>query len=791
MFTEQPVILSSQSSAGEEAPGDSSGPDHSPRKIILSVALALAIIIFLIAIFFIAKKYWPTRPNSGNRGSVATTTAATSSTPATLPSLSPAPDATTTAATSSLADLAVEYLTFANFYKAPDNSLTPKINDYNLPLDVKVEVMNYYDISRKLSLDSGLDNLDNWGFTTISNPWPQQAPDFYSLYGTLNNNQIPLLITSDFLIYNYQNILKKSFKDIEANVFYDNVWDINQTLYTTAKNRYEARLAQIGNVNDSVLEGERLETAFYAVALELLKPTTDQVSFASSQDSSALFTKTESNRFYFVVPPYLHDDVLAEEKLIRSASASQVKSPVLLYPRNYQDFAVPADYAADAKLNNFYLTTKWLNSVFPINYQSKDCPACLLDKADWRINLTAASLISQDFSLSPDLKNKWARIYKIMSFFKGLRDDLNYVNYRDSLTALFGKDYDISTLFDDHNKQADANLAKLQAKLLSYNFPEISGGLVKSDPTVQPQLGFKMLAEAYWPNNYIFSRLTSPVVGAYLGTSPSSTNITVCPTKAGGSFNRCNGFALDAINLFYPVGGNGYFQENTDYLNYGTTAAKLRDEIVQANVDHVNNYWTTLVSLKAFLSMDKNNLPLFAYSSAWQDKSLKTAVAAWINLQLPADTFSSAYLPGQNISNLVQLNQNSYVEPNLDLINELLANNNMLLQMFSTLRLNTEVPVALQNIKNFSDRLLSVRQIVQKELTGQALTADDNNLVTEFVKQFTVSPATGKQLSLTLPHQKTVLTEDLSQLKLLVLIHQEGANKVFSVGPVWNYQERH
>ena len=45
------------------------------------------------------------------------------------------------------------------------------------------------------------------------------------------------------------------------------------------------------------------------------------------------------------------------------------KSPVLLYQRNYQDFKVPNEYKFHAKLYNFYLTTKWLSSNFPLYYQ--------------------------------------------------------------------------------------------------------------------------------------------------------------------------------------------------------------------------------------------------------------------------------------------------------------------------------------------------------------------------------------------------------------------------------------
>jgi hypothetical protein len=802
MPSDQAIILSAELAPDNQPAGDESNsapePPRSPlRKMILLGALVVALLLLGLVIFLVAKKYWPgaTSPAAPNNQSAATTTASgagagvSSGTPAVLPDFNQPATATTTVATSSAADLAVEYLSFADFYQAPDNRFSAKINDYKLPLNVKIDVMNYYDVSRKLDLDSGLADLNNNGFALLDNPWDKETPGFYGAYAGLQDKQLPLLLTSDFLVYSYQNALKQAFKDIEANVFYDNLWDINKSLYAKARDRYEARLAAIGDVNDSILEGERLEAAFFAMALELLKPASDQTVSSAAAAAGTAFSPSEAARFSFVMPPYLRDDVLAEVKLIREGKKDKTKSPVLLYNRNYTEFSVPADYRGSAKLNNFYLTAKWLNSVFPLSYRDKDCVDCLLDAADWRVNMTAAAFMAQDFSTLPELPSKWARIYKLMSFFKGLRADLNYVHYRDSLAALFGRDYKVEELFSDKNKAAAANLEKLRQKLLTYNFPEISGGLARNDASAKPRLGFKILAEEYWPNNYIFSRLTAPSVGAYLATTTAPDNVTACVNQQTKAVNRCYGLALDAVNLVYPIVDNGYFTENTNYLNYGQKAQGLRSELNKTDIWHLNNYWAVLNFIKAGLTADKNNLPFYARSAAGRDRALNMAAGAWVNLQLPGDKLIVPAV-AKNASSSALADENSYVEPNLDLINELLADDNMLLGMFSALQLDAEVRLAWQSLKDFSADLMSLKTMMVKELSGEDLSAADSATINRLAGQWQVaSPPPAKQLHLKSPAQTKGWQEDLSGLKLLILVHQSGGSPVFAAGPVWDYQE--
>ena len=765
--------------------GASFGKSNSNKKMFFIGAIVIVFFLVCFGIIFGIKTFSQKKVINKVKSTVPVVGVTTS----TLPEMKLPSDSTTTEATTTFSNIAVEYLTFSNFYKQPNNTIEAKFKDYELPLNVKIDVSNYYGLSRKLNIDPAIDNLNNYGFATIANPWEKEASGFYSVYSNLEKNQVPVLITSDFILYYYQTISKQIYKDIEENIFYDNLWSINKDLYESAKKRYEARLASIGDINDSILEGERLETAFFAVALELMKPTVNQVAPKDKLPDATKFSAYDANYFYFVTPPYLRDDVLKEVKLIRNSS-EKTKSPVMLYSRDYKDFVVPSDYRSKAKLNNFYLTTKWLNSVFPLNYRDKSCPSCLLDKEDWRLNMIAASFISHDFSDSPELKNKWARIYKVMSYFNPLRDDLNYVSYRDALKSLFGENYDIAGLFDDGNKDAKNNLQKLQSKLNDLSFSPFLGAIDKNDSSVNYRRGLKVSVETYSPTDYIFNRLSYPSVDAYQATNLKlNNNVTSC--KINNVDRRCNGFSLDIVNLLQPIYENNYFTENTSYLNYSKEMSSLKDKFNKDTVWHTDNYWSNLSALSAYLNIDKTKQPLFSHSMAWRDQSLNTAAAAWINMQLPVEKFSYVKSDGQIFKNFSQYSENSYIEPNLNLVNELIANIEMMQKMFSALQIDKEVPSISKTFSAFGNDFAKLKEIIQKELSDQKLASSDNEFVNNFASQLVIedAPTLQKQFSIKYPNTKQNLVEDLHRLKLMVLVHQDGDEKIFSVGPVWSYSE--
>lgn len=679
-----------------------------------------------------------------------------------------------------------ENLSFGYFYKPKPVSVVDNKNKYNLPLNIKTDVSNYYDLERKTQLSVKLDDLNQNGFAVSDNIFKDEANDFYGSYRSLANKNIPILITSDFLIYDYQQNLKEIFKDIENNVFYQELWDINRNLFDTANAKYKEMHNLIGNVNDPVLEGQRLETVFLGTTLELLKPKPNQLNNQRTTDEGE-FTNNDFVNFNFDLPDYLKDDVSREVALIQEGKKI-TNSPIFLYQRNYQDFAVPTDYARKAKLYNFYLATKWLNSQFPLYYKGAACPQCLLDKNDWQRSMIAASNLARDFANNQDFKNRWAKVYKIMSYFYGLREGLTYLDYDRALQDLFGADYNPAAIFDIKNNQREDNFGKLQKKLRLVNFEPLNGA---DNQMSWERWGLKMLQDHYWPEGYLLKQLAQ--AGAYLGQVKEGDvlnkliNSTVCADKTQAI--RCNGSGYDIINLFYNLKGNSYFDENSNYKDYNKQVMSLKDSLAkfQAYDWHGNNYWTNLDVINKFINSN-NGGGYFANNKLWQDKNINVALASRVNFQLPADSLKLADTVANSL-NAVNVNyDDDYVEIDPVLVEELIADTKMLRDMIISLGIIKGKDSAYHKFSSLISDLTGVQTIMQKELGDQPLTDNERRLAKTMTGRFSVLSQGSKQLNLVSTDKRKV-NEDISGVKLLFFVYARNGRKTLAVGPIFNYRE--
>lgn len=742
------------------------------KVLLISVSIALVIIVTVIwlVISYINKNKKAVEPQATPVVETATTTFG----------VLPTENSTTTIDMISSTTLEqLEKYNFADFYQEPAPIPDFNFKDYKLPLNVKIDALNYYDISRKISLDEGLDNLNSNGFSILENPASGDIKDFYSAYSWLSDKQVPLLITSDFLLHYHQNVVKQAFKDIEENVFYDNLWRISKVLYESSKNRYEARLSKIGNVNDQILEGERLATAYFAVALKLLEPDASQVD-ASGKDE-AKFSGAEASAFSFTILPYLQSDAGQEIVLIKAAKDTK-KSPVLLYNRNYADFVVPTEYQRSAKLYNFYLASTWLNSVFPLVVKDKTCPACLLDKDDSRLSLIASTFITKDFSADQELKNRWALVYKLISYSKGLRADLTYRNYDETMKGLFGETYDPEAIFAEDNPDANKNLEQLRVKLLALNFNSSQGALDKNKE--KARLGFKLLSDYYWPNNYVFDRLTGDAVGGYSGTKADPLNYTICRQGT----KRCNGFSLDIIGLISDkVGSVSYWLENTAFSSYPEKLLALKNELKAAPIWHNNNFWSTLGAIKTIFETNDGQMQVYANTNNWHQRLVGSAAAAWIDLQLPLEQLRTVGTQTRTgLSNDVAFNDNFYIEPNYALIQKLIADNEMLYGMLDVMGINKQVASVAVNLKEENSRLRQISDLIKKELNGEPLNSDNQSFINTMAKQYQLVQTPNNQLYL--KSGDTHLYENLN-IKLMALVYELNNEKYISIGPVFSYKE--
>jgi hypothetical protein len=685
-----------------------------------------------------------------------------------------------------------ETVAFGSFYKSFNEPFDQKIKTIDLPLNVKSDVSNYYVVARKINIDSAVSSLNKNGFAIIDNPYNKEADSFFGVYNQLNQQGLPILVTSDFLLYYYQNSLKHMYKEIESSYFYDNLWKVNKQMFEVAYNRFQERQRKLGTGTDSLLEAERLEASYFATSLVLLSPKPIQINSNEDLVDTRKFKPSEAQKYEFVVPSYFAEDVAREVALIQEGKKT-IKSPLLLYSKDYTDFKVPEEYSSSAKLRNFYLASRWQSTLFPLNYKDENCPNCLLDKDDWTINQTAAFLMSEDMSMNQSIKNEWAKVYKVMSYFLGLRSGLTYLHYQAVRQETF-KDKSIEDIF---TTEAFANLVTLQTKLKSIPFKLSEGGYNSEDSQERSLIGMRLLQTTYWPDQYIYKQLTYDPVGGHNRSKNSlgkqNSYFTSCYNGKKNLLYRCQGIGFDILGTVTnetPV--SGFIKDNIDYSQYDDQRVKLIEEFSAYNQGewYVNNFWTNLSIIKQYVN---EKIPRLAYRETipWKDRQITSALAGLSSLQLSADEWEiNRVSPGKNLVTTSGDSKFHFIEAQNSLNDELVANTSMLQKALSELGVIQDTDA---QFKDLLDKLKMIREITRQELKGEKLSTNNHQFIVDLVSQYSVRKQGSRVVStrFTSPDKKetTSIRQTVGPLKLLLVIYEENGQKILVVGPVMSYKE--
>ncbi|MCD4694308.1 DUF3160 domain-containing protein [bacterium] len=759
---------------------------HQTRNIIIFIVFCLVLVFIILGIFFAGKiisKY-------KNRGAVDQGNDNNISTSSPFGGLPEGGEKGSEGNIMATTSVQAENLFFGDFYKEPREDFRITFNSYELPMNVKTDVSNYYELNRKIDLESKLDSLNNNGFTILENKF-REGNDFFSSYRTLESEGIPTVLTKDFLVYYYHNILESNYKEIERVIFFENLWDINKHLYGLAKDRYENLLSLKGLTNDPILEASRREAAYFAVALKLLEPNQDQIKEQDLVDQTK-FSIKESYDFYMEIPAYLKVDVLPEVAFIESEQKEYTKSPVLLYMRDYNYFNVPEEYIKDARLRNYYLASRWLNSNLPLFYKEDSCPDCYADKADWRINMLTAFLVSEDFYKEQVLKNKWAQVYKVLSFFKGLGGGSTYLEYQSALRDVLGDEYDLKEEFWGKDlEEIDISLNNIQKEIINdLKKVEISGNYINTT-TTRPQIGMRILSEPYVPCDYIYKSFTYPKVGLYEGQERLLD--TICKKRDIGGL-RCKAFNYDIVNLFTSLKyKKNIFDINSEYNGYYEQVELVKRQLDGFTMDswHNSNYWSTWYMIEKSIKSDWDSNSIYTQQEDWLDRNVALVSGALANLQLSADKLQIYEKKNEEVgfgdfgsnSNIMESRNFNYIEPGLVFVQEMKANTQMLQGLLDSLEITKELHSVDSSFNDFIEQLERVEGIVKKELSEESLTEDDHSFISNFTQHYEV----GKKMNKVLTHENAI-GENIDGVKLLIFAYErEDGQKMFVVGPIFNY----
>lgn len=566
-----------------------------------------------------------------------------------------------------------DQLIFKQIYQAPTTSwpvavLANQSQIVDLPTNIKKDIINYYEIRRHYNLEPVVNQLNQQGSVLVDNPFGTTEQDFFDFYDSAQQAGWPLLLTNDVIFYYYQNNIKEVYKAVEAG-FYDSLWQISNGLFEAANQRYRAAISQIDQKNNPILEAYRLNAQYWAVAIKLLVPKTNQINKDGLVSNSIVFRSGDDQVYKM---PQLDSNLSREvdqEVALIQAAASQKSSPIFGHEIDYALFAPDNNYQVGGRLTNFSIASRWLSYTWPTYSQEIDCPDCQLDIDDWRVNFLAANVLARDLASNQEFKNHWAKIYKTINYFSGLRDELTYVHYFKAQQEVLG-DQTLEERVSSGENERNEFLDQLQRVILKNNFSTADGGWNRQLAQDRAKIGLRALQDNYWPGQKIdWSKISS---------------------------------SLDSF-------------------------------IDQQQVEdwQTNQFWSSLEMIGEWFAKILPNHPDWFKPTWWKNQQLALAKFYLINWQLPADQRGVA-LPKNALSqdsssgdSLVSIDTNG-----LSMIDRQIAEAKMLRLAFAKLQASNLL--SEQKLTETINVLQMIKDLAVKQSAGQAWTKEESDQINNF-----------------------------------------------------------
>jgi len=669
--------------------------------------------------------------------------------------------------------------------------ITPQVPPYDLPLNLG-EVANFQKFSEKIKLSSkALSLLANNGFVVIPTPkdiaetpvylgrsgqksYPKD--DFTAYYKLLKDKDLPIFITTDSLLHYYHIFFDTTLMKLERDLFYDDLWQMSKEFFDDA-------LWQYNNTFGDLKEAAKRNVAYFSVALELLKPKSNQIAtkeniekefdcYGSPESCQRIiaellpegktfnfFNAEESKKYTFQTPDFVKDLVKKEIELIEKHESWE-KSPIFIYEEDYSQYVPRGHYTKSEKLKNYFKAMMWYGRMTALVKGSPElkeneskCAGGLdgiISEYDAKVQTLQASLIANKFSQSKSIQERWTRIYAITSFFVGFSDDLGPYEYSAALKSLFEGEI--------KSKELEEKYPKIKEVLLNLPYkPKIYSGLgncelVTPDPPLSDEeieeliaqakklleetKGFRLMGQRFTVDSWIFSEIVSPYSGEYTGKR-TPRPFTWVKTQRG---REVRGFprGLDLMALLGSKRAKEILKElgDTEYSHYEKKFNELKKEIDSLPLEtwFQNLYWNWLYVLKSLLGEFGKGYPTFMQTKAWQDKELTTALASWTELRHDTilyvkQSYTMAEMGGEFEPPIV-----GYVEPVPEFYARLLSLTKMTNEGLKKLIPKDELEkLKIEHALNeFSEILTKLLEISKKELENKPLTEEEYLFIESF-----------------------------------------------------------
>jgi hypothetical protein len=579
------------------------------------------------------------------------------------PTGEPSPPATSASAPSAVTASGILNTGFAPGFGSAGSpyvpvDVTPKVADYTVSADLS-NVVNLDQFPNLTAAQKKL--LAGNGFVVA----PGTQEQLFYIYEDNTYKKIPNFVSTDSVLQVYHIFYDYALRSVEGLTLLPEAVKLNQNMLDQLLKAYAA-------VTDPAVKTEALKALAYFGIAQLAFGEALPAGFP--QEAKAL--------------------VDSEMKLV-DAAAGRFPSPIFGYEIDYSLLTPRGHYTRSEELTKYFKGMAWYGVVpFPL-YQSDG-------KTRDTASAVCAMLVTTALCRLPEANGgrRWESIYSTTSFFVGAADDLTPYQLANVIGKVYGSSPDLNTLaapakLDAFYKEAEA-LPKPQIN--AKNDVALSEG-----EDVRGGLQLRFMGQRYIPDSEILQELCEPIL------RPFPTGLDVFASLGSGR-------AADLIATIYrPVELWPDYTENFNRMKAKFTA--LPDAAWQSNM-----YFTWLWTQNSLTGEYGKGYPMFMRNTAWQDKSLATALGSWAEMRHDTILYAkgaAAECGGFDQPPVVR----AYVEPNPELYNRLLW-----LTVYSRENLSAR-GILPENIEytceNFEYLLTFLRDCSIKELNGEDLTTEE------------------------------------------------------------------
>ncbi|MCL2336054.1 MAG: DUF3160 domain-containing protein, partial [Firmicutes bacterium] len=413
-------------------------------------------------------------------------------------------------------------------------------------------------------------------------------------FANLNANQIASLVKNGFVVsptaheqlfYIYED---NAYKKVPSYISSDTVLQLYHIFYDFTLRNLEMSsfFAEAKQLNNNLLR--QLILDYGSVSEPAVKEQTLKA-IAYFGVAQLAFGESLPDNF----PAAVKDVVEQEAALVNGASGS-ANSPLLGVRVDYSLFTSRGHYTRSEELTNYFKGMSWYG-VAPLPLYKGD------NSRD--VNATLRAIISTiALCRLPEEKGVklWENIYSATSFFVGNADDLTPYEYALLIQEVYGADPDLNGLNDP---------AKLEAFYQAAD--QLPGPRINSKASADVKgKQFRFMGQRYIPDAEILQELSDS------DNRPIPLGLDVMAVL--GSERAANIIA-------------GQYKPSEQWPGYTAAYNEMKAKFTDlpAATWQSNMYYGWLFTVQSLLGDFGAGYPMFMRNTAWQDKSLSTALGSW------------------------------------------------------------------------------------------------------------------------------------------------------------------